>query len=99
MDDRIIYEKKSNNRSQRFAIETYIVEDARKKKVVKKRATYPEGKMHLDQMYIRQKYLQEMFDDSGIKVLPCERNENGVVFPYISGESLEEKLDALVEKE
>ena len=45
----IIYSKYSNERSRRFAIRTDILEE-NKKRWLQKKALYPEGKEHMDNL-------------------------------------------------
>ena len=48
----IIYSKYSNERSRRFAIRTDILEE-NKKRWLQKKALYPEGKEHMDNLASR----------------------------------------------
>lgn len=94
--DKIIYEKKSNRRAEKFALETRICENEDLKRYVVKEATFPAGKEHVLEMQKHFMGLSSLFEGSEIGVLPCEVDEDAIIFPFIEGETLEEQVDRLV---
>lgn len=98
MEEKVIYEKKSNQRAEEFALETYIYETNHQEKYVVKKATYSEGNLHVLEMQQHFTDLSALFRDSGIRVLSCKVRGDEVTFPYVEGETLEDSVNRLVEQ-
>lgn len=84
-----IYSKFTRERAPRFQIETaiYVGEDG--SKCVKKHPLSPECEGHLDQIY--QNYL--FFNEQEKSLLAqCEKEDQSVVFSFVSGKSYYERL-------
>lgn len=96
--EQIIYVKYSNERSRQFALRTEILEDELGKRSVKKTAMHPEGQVHLKG--IRRKYLElsKELNQSVIEYNRCEEDNDGIRFEYIEAQTLEERLDKLLEE-
>lgn len=94
-----IFTKFSYERVKEFAIKTDIIVMDNDEKVVKKRALYPEGKEHIYHMYNCYKGLSEHMIDGKWKILPCKKDENVLVFPFVNGETLSNILYELVAEE
>ena len=99
MEESIIYEKKSNHRAEEFALETRICQSGNRGKYVVKTATYHEGTKHVLEMQSHYSRLSVLFLGSDICILPCDKKENSIIFPYLDGETLEEKVNRLIEQD
>ena len=91
----LIYSKYSNERSRRFSIRTDILEE-NGQRVVKKKAMYPEGKKHVENLFLWQEKLREPYAKVGYVCNECQKTEEGVTLAYVQAETLEERLDALL---
>ena len=98
MDANVIYVKLSNERSRELAITTKIYEEQNGERFAVKYATYPEGKPHLDRIYKAYEDLKERFLNTEIEVLPCQPWNGGLKFPYISGQTLEDRINDMLER-
>lgn len=95
----LIFSKFSNERSPRFSIETDIYKDDSGERFIIKRASFPEGKAHFDNLIKAKEELSEMFKDSPISLQPAEETEDGCKFPFITGGSMQERLNRELEEE
>ena len=91
----LIYTKYSNERSRRFSIRTDIMEEEGKR-FVRKKAMYPEGQSHVDNLLVWQEKLKEPYAQIGYVCNECRRDGDGVVLSYVKAQTLEEQLDALL---
>lgn len=94
----LIYSKFSNERDRKFAIRTDIYEEDGRR-FVKKSAVYPEGEAHVRNLFRWYQELEKLFRDLPFSCSSCKEESDGVCFPYIEGETLEEFLDALIAEE
>ena len=67
----IIYSKYSNERSRRFAIRTDILEE-NKKRWLQKKALYPEGKEHMDNLASWNSRLNAVYEKVPFVCNKCE---------------------------
>lgn len=95
--DEILYSKYSNERSRSFAFRTDILE-GKAGYYVEKKALYPEGKAHVDEIYRWYEKLTGIYQEIGFACNRCEKTEDGVRLEYLEGQTLEEFLDGLLEK-
>ncbi len=95
-DERVIYARCSNERSRSFAVCTRILEDASGSRTVEKEAWYPEGRTHVKDMCSHSRELQQLFEDTNIRVNRAFPMENAVRFEYLqSSRTLEDYLHEL----
>lgn len=92
----VIYSKYSNERDQRFRIRTDILEDADRKRAVRKTAADPQAGEHVAS--IREKYqkLAEDLAGTGIGVNRCRMEDGDAFLEWLEGRTLEEELDELL---
>lgn len=98
MDANIIFVKVSNERSRELAVTTKIYEEENGECFAVKYATYAEGKAHISRIYEAYQDLKERFVNTDIEVLPCEKWNEGLRFPYISGETVEDRINNMLEQ-
>ena len=91
----LIYSKYSNERSRRFSIRTDILEE-NGHRIVRKKAMYPEGKKHVENLLMWQEKLKEPYARVGYVCNECRKNEEGITLSYVKAETLEEQLDAFL---
>ena len=82
----LIYCKSTEKRARQFQICTSIIQKNDEKKCVIKKAVYREGKNHIHNIAQNYALLESICPGQAV---PCNETENGVVFPYINGESYE----------
>ena len=92
-----VYSKYSNERSRRFAIRTDILEE-NGLFFVEKRALYPEGKEHVNNLVKWYTILSEQYKEAGICCNRCTLTKEGVELEYLTGQTLEELLDGLLKE-
>ena len=93
----VVYSKYSNERSRRFAIRTDILEE-NGQFFVEKKALYPEGQEHVNNLANWFKILTEQYKEAGIRCNRCTLTEQGVELEYLTGQTLEEMLDGLLQE-
>lgn len=98
MDANIIFVKVSNERSRELAVTTKIYEEENGERFAVKYATYAEGKAHISRIYEAYHDLKERFANTDIEVLPCEKWNEGLRFPYISGGTVEDRVNDMLER-
>lgn len=92
---KVLYSKFTRERVPAFQQETTIFLDDTGRKKVRKRALKEAGQKHMQDMY--ENYIR--FKEKGCTCfLECEKEESGICFPFIEGESLYEKMVAEVRK-
>lgn len=94
----VIYSKYSNERNPRLAIRTDILEDENGKRYVHKVSEFPEGQMHIADLYHWYKTFTKLCAGTKLSYNRCEIIPGGVELEYLTGETLEEHLLA-VQKE
>lgn len=99
----IVYTKYSNERSRAFGIRTDIRMDEAGTKSVCKLPAFPEAEPHIRGLEKACASLQADLAGSGLTVNACtlvqERDGIAAHFPFCTGRTLEEKLDAVWKKE
>jgi len=93
---KIIYSKYSNERARQYAIRTDILQTENGEKVVQKSACYPEGEMHIQNIFRWYEVLSEQYQNTPITMNHCITQENGVELQYLEGCTMEELLDKLL---
>ncbi len=95
--EQILYSKYSNERSRRFAIRTDILEEDGLR-FVRKTPLYPDGERHIESLVRWDRELRALYEKAGLDCNRCEKDGKGVRLEYLSGQTLEEVLDDLLEK-
>lgn len=93
---KIIYTKYSNERARQYAIRTDILQTENGEKVVQKSACYPEGTMHIQNIFRWYQVLSEQYQNTPITMNRCITAENGVELQHLEGCTMEELLDKLL---
>lgn len=96
-EERIIYVKHSNERDVRFAIRTEILERADGQRRVRKVAETKAGEAHLNHIHKSYQLLKGLYRGTAIEMNRCEKENGSVSLEYLTGTTLEEMLDALLE--
>ncbi len=92
----VLYAKYSNGRAPRFAIQTRIAQ-AGDGKFLYKTAEYPEGEAHIRHMAKAKEALERQWGGNGpCLVNQCRLEGDRILFEYLEGVTLEEKLDGLL---
>lgn len=91
--EQLIYTKYSDERSEKFSLYTQILKTNENKFVVRKYAETEEGKKHLQYINHVFNLLNDLYDNTAIKVNQCKVLEKGLEFEYILGETYEQILD------
>lgn len=94
----VIYSRFSNDRDEKYAIRTDIINNSGKLSAVKS-AVSDKSKLHIETIEKAYELLTERFDGGKLKICPLERIGDGISFSYIKGITLEEKLDQLIDDE
>lgn len=92
---KVLYSKFTRERVPEFQQETTIFMDDAGLKKVQKRALRKEGGRHIKNMY---ENYRKFTEKDCPYFLECEYDESGVIFPFVEGESLYEKMVAAVQK-
>lgn len=94
-----IYVKYANDRSESYSISTRIcINDAGEKYVIKKADTEA-AKWHIKQLYenyINLKKILEELPDNCYKLNQCTLKQDEIVFEYVEGQNLEQKICQLI---
>ncbi len=95
----ITYAKYSNDRAEEYMLRTELVETANGKKI-RKCPMSKEAETHVKGMEKYYQLLKKRYEDSGLKINPCQLSEDGtcVEFPFEKGTTLEVLLDECLEK-
>lgn len=95
---KIVFTKYSNDRADCFSIRTDILQDETGRRTVQKIPMHPAAKKHLEDLIRWEEGLNKIYEGSGYVMDPGKKLENGgVELAYIQGETLEEKLDSLLD--
>lgn len=97
--EKILYVKYSNERAKDRMIRTDITEEEEKTRKVKKTALTKEAAVHISALKEHHKKLGQLFDKT--KFVPNRflgLEQERAVFQYIEGETLESRLDVLLQK-
>ncbi|MGN0399850.1 MAG: hypothetical protein ACI4EO_06950 [Blautia sp.] len=88
---KVLYSKFSKDREKKYQIATLILEQNGEKRILKK-PVHEEGKVHLEKMQESYSVLSELYKDARVKICPCQATADGVFFPFVEGESLENRI-------
>lgn len=95
--EKLIYSKYSNERSRKFSLRTDILEqDGRR--LVKKTPMEKEGVNHVASLVKWMEELEHIFKDVSFVCNKCTLEGKSAVLEYVSGETLEERLDSLLKQ-
>lgn len=95
LDELPIYVKYSNERSNNFSVRTEIYENGTNPKWVIKKPLSIYAKAHLSNIVSFNEKMQKRYSEiSDVNFLKCRRSAEGIEFPYVDGEI----LDNLVKK-
>ncbi len=86
----VLYAKYNSVRRPEFRVTTEICEDAGGR-FVRKRAGTGQARAHLETICENASVLKDYY--RGIQVIPVEKRNDGLRFPYISGQTLAEQID------
>lgn len=92
----IIFSKYSNERSRRFAVRTDILEE-NKKRWLLKTALYPEGEEHVKNLIKWNQKLDQQYKQISYECNKCQETSEGVRLEYLEARSLSEYLDSLLQ--
>ena len=93
-----VYVKFSNERDQKLSIYTKIDQTADGKLTVKKAPAHKKAVEHIRNLRIIYETLTEMYKEEGIEVNQCSLKDNCAELEYLTGITLEDKLDHLLEE-
>lgn len=95
---KIVFTKYSNDRADCFSIRTDIWQDEDGSRVVQKTPMHPQAHAHLENLRRWKERLDEVYREYGY-VFNQGRNleDGGVELEYVQGETLEERLDSLLD--
>ena len=95
--EKLIYSKYSNERSRRFSLRTDILEQDGVR-IVRKTPAGKEGEAHVASLIKWREELEKAFQDSPFVCNKCTLDGKSAVLEYVSGETLEERLDSLLKQ-
>lgn len=96
--EKIVFAKYSNDRTAGFSIRTDILQDSKGNRAVQKVPMHPAAKNHLENLCRWQESLDAVCKAKGFAMNRGRALDNGGIrLEYIQGETLEERLDALLE--
>lgn len=93
---KILYVKYSNDRGRSFSIRTSIVEQNGIRSVEKSNM-FPEGSGHIRRQNLYYEKYAKQYSSEGVELIPCAVCENGVVYDYVEGATLAERISQLLE--
>lgn len=94
----IVFTKYSAERSREFAIRTDIIKENTDVLAVEKRALYPEGQTHIKKLCHWYQLLQQEYQAEQFEVNRCQETAQGVRLEYLTGETLQERMEKLNEQ-
>lgn len=93
-----IYAKFSNERDRKFDIRTEIDHTGNGSRVVKKVPETKEAESHVNGLEKICEELGRLYEAAGIRVNRCKAQPEAAEFEYLTGMTLEERLDTLLEE-
>lgn len=91
----IHYAKYSAERAERFSLRTDLCGSG-ERRFAKKTALTGPATSHVQGIARRYEALNEYYKGSGLMICPCTEEDGGVTFPFVSGETLQQKIERLV---
>lgn len=89
--DRVLFSKFSKDRQKEFQISTSVIENEKGRFVVKE-AVHEEGLRHIQKLGESWERLKELYGYKDLKICPCRIQGNRAVFPYVEGDSMEDRI-------
>ena len=93
--DQMIFTKYSAERSEKFAIRTDIVKKEDNTLEVQKRALYPKGRAHVENIFRWYELLSKEYEKEQFLVNHCTQMPEGVRLSYLTGETLQQRMEQL----
>ncbi len=97
-EEKAIYVKYSNERSDDFSIRTDIMENKNGERSVRKCAYLPAGQKHIEHLVRYFKELGKLYEGTPLCLNQVQQDQEGVRFAYIQGSTLEEEMDTLLQQ-
>lgn len=97
--NKTIFTKYSNDRSEQFNIRTDICQDIMGNRHVVKYAIGEAAQEHVNRMFASCRRLEQIYRGTRMEPNRCRPVEGGMEFEYITGPTLEEVLDACLDRE
>lgn len=94
----LIYTKYSNERSAEFCIRTDILQEQDGSRIVQKKAASAHAWKHVQKIYEHSLELKRDLKGTPFAVNDCKLCSEGVCFPFLTGRTLEEELDQLLQQ-
>lgn len=95
----VVYARFSNDRAPQYAVRTEICRQKGQAGLcVRKLPMTEHAKGHVGQMAETYGRLKKAYEGSKLSINDCRMEDGAAVFEYLAGETLEEKLDACLEK-
>ncbi len=91
-----VYIRYSNDRAEEFRIRTEILRDQKGGCYVRKLPLTEKAIPHIQGLLASCEALKERYQGSGIEVLSCVPEGDGVLFPFVDGDSLSALFDRLL---
>ncbi|OPJ59535.1 hypothetical protein [Clostridium chromiireducens] len=95
----MIYTRYSNDRNSNFNIRTSIYKEADNRKVVEKVGMDNRAEKHINNIYENYLLLKQKNNNPNIEINKVEYKDGILIFDYIEGETLANKIDRLVKEE
>lgn len=96
----VVYARFSNDRAPQYAVRTEICRKNDGTGLCVRKLPMTEcAKQHITQMADTCAKLQKAYEGSGLAINSCRIEDGAAVFEYLSGKTLEERLDACLEKD
>lgn len=93
---KVVYAKYSNNRRKEYAIRTELVQDEGGELSVYKREIDSRAHQHVENMVEVGRKLAEEYHNTAFSIPMCCQIDGGIKMPYVSGETVENRLDELL---
>lgn len=94
----IKYAKFSNDRDDRFAVHTDMVQDREGNTWIQKTPCSEAAKKHIQHIQDSYEKLAERYEGSSLEINQCEKNDKGIALEYLEGTTLEVLLDNCLDK-
>lgn len=96
LDYKVVYSKFSNDRGNRYAIQTQILSNEKEELLVRKIPLSKEASLHVHQIYENEKILSNVFKGSRFEPNAVREIADQKYFSFIQGISLEHQLDVFL---
>lgn len=93
----LVYAKYSYEREERFVLRTDLLQNREtKRRYAKKTPLHKDAAAHVQGIAALGRALSEAYRNTGITICECEGNGDSVTFPFVTGGTLQKKMEALV---